>query len=172
MYPTQTTAPSVEKISTTAADGIPRGLARRSQTIDIYNGSTAIESGGFRLKYGEDAKIVTSCIPGNTTQLTADIVSSAFTSANSFLNVTVEEDDAPYDGARRFVVYFNEPELAVGSLALANIDGDECEWFQCSDEECSEAGVVINRDVSASVQEGVVEVGVCSKCYSDVRTPF
>lgn len=157
---------------TTAADGIPRGLAGRSQTIDIYNGSTAITSGGFRLTYGEDAEIVTPCIPGSTTQLTADVVSSAFTSANSFLNVTVEEDDSPYNGARRFVVYFNEPELGVGSLALADIDEDECEWFQCSDEECAEAGIVINRDASVSVQEGAVEASVCSKYHSDVHTAF
>lgn len=148
-------------------DGIPRGVAGRSQTVDVYGGSTAtIFSGGFRLTYGGNAEIVTPCITANTSELTADAISSALASANAFLNVTVTEDEPPYDGARRFVVFFNEPELGVVSLGVADADGEECEWLRCSggdgedDEECEDSGVVIDRDASVSVQEGTVEASV------------
>lgn len=98
-------------------------------------------------------------------------MSSALSLANSFFNVTVEEDDPPFDGARRFVVYFNEPEIGVGVLGVAesNDDGD-CEWLQClsdgddDDEEggdCDDSGVLVNRDKSVFVEEGAVEVCVC-----------
>lgn len=161
-------------------------MAGRLQTIDVYGGSTdtAISSGGFRIAYGTDAEVVTTCIPGNDTQLTAGVVSSAFESANSQLNVTVEEDDSPYDGARRFVVYFENPDLGVGTLELAEEEEEEedCPWFRCSeggndqeDEACDEEyGVVINRDTSVSVQEGAIEVSQrvpwCFMCHRLSRT--
>lgn len=151
-------------MSATVADGMPRGVAGRSQTVDVYSGSKAISSGGFRLTYGKDSTIITSCIPAVATQLTADVISSSFTSANGLLNVTVEEGDPPYDGSRRFVVYFNEPDVGVGTLGLAEAGGDECKWLECSDGEngeCVESGIVINREASVSVQEGVIEASDC-----------
>lgn len=166
---TQTAAPSVERVSTTAADGVPRGIATRLQTIDVY-GSPNITSGGFRLTYGNRGGGVTPCIPANSTALTANIVSDALSFSNSFLSVTVEEDDPPFDGARRFVVQFNEPEFGLGILGVAEYDEDvDCEQIQCwlggdddadeyDGETCDDSGVLINRDVSTFVEEGAVEV--------------
>ena len=155
-------------MSTTAADGSPRGVAGRTQAVDVYSSST-ITTGGFRLSYGGNDNIITPCIPANATALTADVVANALSSANSFLNVTVDEDDPPFDGARRFVVYFNEPEIGVGVLGVVDADDEdeECEWLQCwssggdDDEEdgaCEESGVLVNREMSVFVEEGAVEV--------------
>lgn len=161
----------MERVSTTAADGVPRGLAGRSQTIDVY-GSPAITSGGFRLAYGGSADsinvITSSCIPANTTSLTAEAISEALHSANEFLNVTVAEDDPPFDNARRFVVYFEAPELGVAVLSVVDEEEEDCEWLQCSDGDededgqCDDAGVVINRDLSVFVEDGAVEVSLWS----------
>lgn len=161
-------------MSTTAADGSPRGVAGRTQTLDVY-GSSTITAGGFRLSYGGSDNIVTPCIPANATALTADAVASALSSANSFLNVTVDEDDPPFDGARRFVVYFHAPEVGVGVLGVIDAEDDDdgdCEWLQCwsssdgdgedddGEEEgaCDESGVLVNREMSVFVEEGAVEV--------------
>lgn len=141
-----------------AADGIPRGIAGRSQTVDVY-ASTAITSGGFRLTYGDEG-VVSPCIAAKESELSASSISSALVSANALLNVTVEEDDPPYDGVRRFVVYFNEPELGVARLAVAEPE-DACEWLMCSDGEdgeCEDSGVEIDRDASILLQEGAIEV--------------
>lgn len=164
-------------MSTTAADGVPRGVAGRSQTIDVYGSPGPVASGGFRLSYGNDdeiggsgssGSIYTECIPANSTLLTADVVAGALSSANGFLNATVAEDDSPFDDARRFVVNFDAPELGVGTLGVADAD-DECGWLRCEDSEnddgdgdgvgeCDESGVIVNRDASVAVQEGTVEV--------------
>lgn len=156
----------MERVSATTADGVPRGVASRSQTIDVY-GSPAITSGGFRLAYGDSANsinvITSSCIPANTTSLTAEAISDALLSANAFLNVTVSEDDPPFDHARRFVVYFDAPELGVVVLSVVDEEEGDCEWLQCSDGDededgnCDDAGVVINRDSSLFVEDGAVE---------------
>lgn len=174
----QTTPPSIGRVSTTAADGVPRGVAGRSQTIDVYSSPGPIASGGFRLSYGHDdgiggsssssstststSTIFTSCIQAESTLLTADAVAAALSAANGFITAVVTEDDPPYDDARRFVVDFDAPELGVGVLGVVDPD-DDCEWLQCNDGEigeCDESGVVVNRDASVEVQEGAVEVGL------------
>lgn len=166
----KTTPPSIGRVSTNAADGKPRGVAGRSQTVDVY-GSPTILAGGFRLTYGGDAttgdaaSITSTCIPANSTNLTAEAVSYALSAANAFLSVTVKEDAPPFDGARRFVVYFEEPEIGVGVLGVADAD-ESCEWLQCSsgtddddnDGACEASGVLVNRDMSVFVEEGAVEV--------------
>lgn len=164
---------------------MPRGVAGRSQTIDVYGSPGPVVSGGFRLSYGNDdgisggggsGTIYTECIPANSTLLTVDVVAGALSSANMFLNVTITEDDSPFDDARRFVVNFGAPELGVGTLELADAD-DDCGWLQCEDSEnddgdgdgvgeCDESGVIVNRDASVAVQEGTVEV-----CMSIVLEP-
>lgn len=111
--------------------------------------------------------------------MTADVVASALSSANAFLNVTVEEDDPPFDGARRFVVDFHAPKVGVGVLGVVSVDDydddGDCEWFQClSDEDddedddedgdCEDSGVLVNRDVSVFVEEGAVEVRIIWGC--------
>lgn len=164
-------------MSTTAADGVPRGVAGRSQTIDVYGSPGPIASGGFRLSYGHDDRIsgssssgiFTSCIQAEPTSLNTDAVATALSSANGFLTVAVTEDTvavtedgSPFDNPRRFVVVFNAPELGVGALGVVDPD-DDCGWLQCNDGgigDCDEAGVVVNRDASVAVQEGAVEV-----CY-------
>lgn len=158
---TQTTPPFIERVSTTAADGVPRGMADRTQTIDVY-GSPMITSGGFRLTYGgEDSGIVTPCIPGDSTNLNIEAISRALTSANEVFRVTVEEDDPPFDGARRFAVYFHEPKIGLGVLSVAPED-EGCKWIQCSSEAndgCEgSSGVLINRDKSVFMHEGAIEV--------------
>lgn len=169
----QTTPPSVERISTTSVDSTPRGVSRRSQTIDVY-GSPTIISGGFRLTYGDGDSMSTPCIPANSTALTAAAVASALSSVNAFLNVTVFEDDPPFDGARRFVVFFNKPEIGVGVLGVAEAgEDDDCEWLQCDgdgdgeDGACDESGVIVNRDVSVFVAEGAVEVCACASLHEE-----
>lgn len=172
-------------MSTTAADGEPRGVAGRSQTVDVYGSPRPVASGGFRLSYGNDdgisrgssssstgsgstststsSTITTSCISANSTLLTADTVAAALSSTNGFLNVTVTEDDPPFDDARRFAVKFGTPEVGVGTVGVVDADED-CGWLQCEDTEgdgvgdCDETGVIINRDASVAVQEGAVEV--------------
>lgn len=162
----QTAAPSIVRVSTAAADGVPRGISGQSQTVDVYS-SSAITSGGFRLTYG-GGSIISPCIAANHTELTAGSVSSAIVSANSFLNVTTVEGEPPFDGARRFTVSFHEPRIGVASLAVAGSDG-ECKWLGCSDGddgECEEAGVMVDRDVSVVPQEGALEVrriGIASR---------
>lgn len=176
----QTTPPFIERVSTTAADGVPRGMVDRTQTIDVY-GSPTITSGGFRLTYGgEDSDIITPCIPGDSMNLTAEAISRALTSVNEFFDVTVEEDDQPFDGGRRFAVYFHEPEVGLGVLSVAPEDED-CTWIKCSSEAddgdkdargdggCEDSGVVINRDKSVFVQEGVIEV--CGLRFVDEKPP-
>lgn len=171
----QTTPPSIGHVSTTAADGVPRGVAGLSQTIDVYGSPGPIASGGFRLSYGHDdgiggsgssssttttSSIFTPCIPADSTVLTADVVALALTSANGFVTVAVTEDDSPFDDARRFVVDFDAPALGVGTLGVVAPD-DDCEWLQCNDGgigDCDESSVVVNRDASVAVQEGAVEV--------------
>lgn len=173
--PYQTTPPYIGRVSTTAADGVPRGVAGRSQTIDVYGSPGAIASGGFRLSYGYDdgiggsgqssgsssgSGIFTSCIPAEPALLTAGVVAAALSSANGFLSVVVTEDEPPFDNARRFVVTFNAPELGVGALGVV-YPADDCEWLQCDDGEigdCGESGVVVNRDASVAVQQGAIEV--------------
>lgn len=157
---------------------MPRGVAGRSQTVDVYGSPGPIVSGGFRLSYGNGDKIsgggggsgtiYTECIPANSTLLTVDVLAGALVLANGFINVTVTEDDTPFDDARRFVVNFGAPELGVGTLGVADAD-DDCGWLQCEDSEnndgdgdgvgeCDDSGVIVNRDASVAVQEGTVEV--------------
>ena len=172
--PCQTTPPSIGRVSTTAADGVPRGVAGRSQTIDVYGSPGPIAGGGFRLSYGHDdgiggssssssssSSIVTSCIQAEETVLTAGVLAAALTSANGFVTVVVTEDESPFDDARRFVVDFSAPELGVGTLGVVDPD-DDCEWLKCNDGggigECDDSGIVVNRDSSVAVQEGAVEV--------------
>lgn len=156
----QTTPPFIERVSTTAADGVPRGMVDRTQTIDVY-GSPTITPGGFRLTYGgDDSGIVTPCIPGDSRNLTAEAISRALTSANEVFRVIVEEDDPPFDGARRFAVYFHEPKIGLRVLGVAPED-EGCTWVQCSSEGndgCEGPGVLINRDKSVFVHEGAIEV--------------
>ena len=176
----QTKPVSVERVSTTAADGVPRGMVVRSQTIDVY-GFPAISSGGFRLTYGDnDPSIVTPCIPADLTNLTAEAVSVALSSANAFLNVTVEEDHPPFDGVKRFVVHFHEPQIGLEVLGIAAED-DACKWIECSPSEgdgggeidegdsgsCDDSGVLINRDKSVFLGEGALEV--CGLSYTEVE---
>lgn len=188
----QTTPPSIERVSTTAADGVPRGVAGRSQTVDVYGSPGPLASGGFRLSYGNDdgisrgssststgsgstsmstsSTIITLCISANSTLLTADAVAAALYSSNGFLNVTVTEDDPPFDDARRFAVNFDTPEVGVGTLGVVDADAD-CGWLQCEDTkgdgvgDCDESGVIINRDASVAVQEGAVEVWSDAVCF-------
>lgn len=175
--PSQTTPPSVGRVSTTAADGVPRGVAGRSQTIDVYGSPGPIASGGFRLSYGHDdgiggsgssnsiSSIFTSCIAAESMVLTADTVAAALSSANDYLSVVVTEDEPPFDDARRFVVDFNTPELGVGTLGVVDPD-DDCGWLQCNDGgigDCDESEVVVNRDASVAVQEGGVEVSLATR---------
>lgn len=164
----QTTPPSIERVSTTATDGIPRGVAGRSQTIDVYGSPGPITSGGFRLWYGNDdglggsgsgSRMSTSCIPANSVDLTADVVADALSTTNDFLDLAVTETDPPFDDARRFVVDFTAPALGVGTLGVVAAD-DECEWLQCNNGDCDESDVAINREASVAVQEGAIEVRV------------
>lgn len=168
-------------MSTTAADGIPRGVAGTSQTIDVYGSPGPIASGGFRLWYGNadgiagsasSSTISTSCIPASAADLTDVAVADALSAMNDFIAVTVTETDQPFDDARRFVVDFSAPELGVGTLGVVAADGD-CEWLQCNDGDCEESGVILNREASVAVQEGAIEVRArkesdASRCQWDV----
>lgn len=162
----QTTPPSIERVSTTAADGTPRGVAGTSQTIDVYGSPGPIASGGFRLWYGNDdgiggsasgSSMSTSCISASSADLTAVAVADALSAMNDFFVVTVTETDPPFDDARRFVIDFSAPELGVGTLGVVAAAAD-CEWLQCNDGDCDESGVIVNREASVAVQEGAVEV--------------
>lgn len=144
-------------------------MAARSQTIDVY-ASSQIVSGGFRLAYGDGTSIATACIPANSTALTADVLGDALSSANEFLNVTVREDDPPFDGARRFVVYYDAPKIGVGALSID--DNGNCEPLLCemkADDDfdegetgCDFSGVTIDKDASVPLQEGAIEVQLSS----------
>lgn len=157
-------------MSTTAANGIPHGVAGTSQTIDVYGSPGPIAGGGFRLWYGNDdgiggsasgSSMSTSCIPASSADLTAVAVDNALSTMNEFLDVTVTETDPPFDDARRFVVDFSAPALGVGTLGVVAAD-DDCEWLQCNDGDCDESGVIVNREASVAVQEGAIEVRACA----------
>ncbi|CAM9188184.1 unnamed protein product, partial [Discosporangium mesarthrocarpum] len=161
----ETTRASVDRVSTLAGDGAARGIAGIEQTLDVH-GSPALTSGGFRLTYGTTAGsgvggFSTSCIAANGTGLNASAVEFALESANTFLNVSVQEDDAPFgQRARRFVVSFLQPTLGVKELG---VDFEGCDELECGgsgQEGCVDSGVVINRDMSRGIHEGIIEVVV------------
>ncbi|CAM9573136.1 unnamed protein product, partial [Choristocarpus tenellus] len=143
----QTTPPSITKVSTLYGNGKARGVSSLLQTLDIY-GSPALTSGGFQLVYGSSG-FTTSCIPVNVTVLNSSVLEAALESANAFLNVTVNEEEAPFsDGARRFSLSFMRPTLAVEEL-MVELDG--CEEMHCdraNSTECDKSGVIVNRDSS------------------------
>lgn len=141
---------------------MPRGVASRWTTIDVH-GTPNISSGEFRLGFWGDG-VQMPCIPANSSALSADAIADALTDENNALSVTVSEMDPPFDGARRFLVYFNEPQLGVPELGIAGDMNDECESIKCGEDStdvsggCDAFGVLIDRDMSQAVQDGAVEV--------------
>lgn len=163
--PHQTTPPSISRVSTTAADGVPRGVAGRSQTIDVYGSPRPLASGGFRLSYGHDDGVSSRSSGSSSSGITSSIGSSTssgisrsgdgiFTEcipANSTLLSADVVAEALFS-ANDFLnvtVTENEPPFGdarrfvvhfdspvLGVGVLGVVDADDdCGWIRCDDGE-------------------------------------
>ncbi|CAM9804617.1 unnamed protein product, partial [Scytosiphon promiscuus] len=126
----ETTPPSISRVSTTAADGVPRGIAGRLLSADVVAEALSSANGFLNVTVTEDEP--------------------PFGDARRF----VVHFDAPRFGVGALGVVDADDDcgwLRCEDGADEETDGDGIG-------ECDESGVLVNRDASVAVQEGAIEI--------------